>query len=73
MSRELDSIGDAVAEALRTEPAETVAAIVTGIFVALTIELCRRHGSDVNNQININGCGSRNITIHPPEQEGGAV
>jgi len=73
MSRELDSIGDAVVDALEKHPPSDVLAIVTGVFVGLTVELCRRQGEDVTKQININGCGSRNVTIHPPEQEGGAA
>jgi len=39
--------------------------LITGIFVGLTLECVRRKGEDASKSITIDGCGNRNITIHP--------
>lgn len=75
MSEKLEAIGDAIMAALEACPAEEVLQVVTGSFVGLTVEIVRRKvGSEaLEKPITINGCGNRNITIHPAQKpEGGA-
>jgi hypothetical protein len=38
--------------------------LITGMFVGLTIECCRRQGYDTNGDIIIDGGSERDITIH---------
>lgn len=68
MSHELEAIGEAITAALETCPATEVLQVVTGAFVGLTVELVRRQGGPLDKPILIDGCGNRNITIHPIER-----
>lgn len=70
MSHELEAIGEAITAALEVCPATEVLQVVTGAFVGLTVEMVRRQvGAEaLEKPIQINGCGNRNITIHPVEQ-----
>lgn len=63
----LEQLDAAVRRALKEEPTGRVLASVTGIFVGLTVELCRREGADVNNDITIDGGPNRDIMIHAPK------
>lgn len=76
MSAGLTKLGAAIEQALDEAPAADVLTILTGAFVGLTIELCRRQGADVTLPIKIDGGPQRDVTIHPPKaagQEGGAA
>ena len=54
--------------ALDSAPVDEVLSILTGAFVALTVELVRRSGHNIEQAIEINGGKDRNITIHPPKK-----
>lgn len=74
MSEKLEAIGDAITAALDEHSAAEVLQIVTGAFVGLTVEMVRRQvGPEaLEKPITIDGCGNRNITIHPAQKpEGG--
>lgn len=58
-----EAVGNALAEASVTE----VLAVVTGVFVGLTVELVRRQGHDVSKEIKVDGGQQRDITIHAPK------
>ncbi|HDR8930477.1 hypothetical protein [Burkholderia vietnamiensis] len=63
----LEALTEAVGHALAEAPVTEVLAVVTGVFVSLTIELVRRQGLDVNKEIKVNGGQQRDITIHAPK------
>ena len=63
----LKDLGDAIHRALDEVPVADVLALLTGAFVALTVELVRREGHDVSQKIEINGGKDRDITIHEPK------
>lgn len=63
----LENLDAAVRRALQEHPPGKVLACVTGIFVGLTVELCRREGADVGKDITIDGGPNRDITIHAPK------
>ncbi|WP_249176549.1 hypothetical protein [Burkholderia vietnamiensis] len=65
----IEALGDAISNALDNEPASDVLAVLTGAFVSLTLELLRRKGHDVNNEIKIDGGRQRDITIHTPKEK----
>lgn len=74
MSRELEAIGEAIMSALEACPASEVLQVVTGAFVGMTVEIVRSQvGPEaLEKPIQIDGCGNRNITIHPATHpEGG--
>lgn len=60
----LDDIGKAIKLALEECPTADVLSVITGTFVGLTVELCRRNGHDAAKQITIDGGANRDITIH---------
>ncbi len=63
----LEAIAEAVGDALAEAPVTEVLAVVTGVFVGLTVELVRRQGHDVNKEIKVDGGQQRDITIHAPK------
>ncbi|MBR7972905.1 hypothetical protein KDX01_07215 [Burkholderia vietnamiensis] len=63
----VEALGAAIEHALDDAPVTDVLAVLTGAFVGLTIELVRRQGLDVNNEIKIDGVKQRDITIHAPK------
>lgn len=77
MSDKREAILDAIKAALEENSATEVLQVVTGVFVGLTLEMVRRRvGQEaLEKPINIDGCGNRNITIHPVAQKpkGGAA
>ena len=64
----LTDMGAAIEHALEECPATDVLSIITGTFVSLTVELCRRQGLDVNRQIRVDGGKQRDVTIHEPKK-----
>lgn len=64
MSAKYD-ISQAIGKALAQYAADDVLSAITGHFVGLTVELCRRKGADVSLPIHIDGGAQRDITIHP--------
>lgn len=66
----IDNLASAIEAALDEAPAAEVLSIITGVFVGLTVELCRRQGHDVALPITVDGRASRDITIHSPKATG---
>lgn len=60
----LEKLAEAISTSLEEAPTHEVLAIITGTFVALTVELVRRNGDDSDKQITIDGGHERDITIH---------
>lgn len=60
----LEDIGKAIVKALEEHPAVDVLSVITGHFVGLSVELCRRNGHDADTQIMLDGGTNRDITIH---------
>lgn len=60
-------LGQAISDALDAAPAADVLSVLTGAFVGLTVELCRRQGHDTDREIKVDGGKQRDITIHPPK------
>jgi hypothetical protein len=60
----LGKLGAAIEHALDEAPVSDVLSILTGAFVGLTVELVRRQGHDVSQEIKVDGGHSRDITIH---------
>lgn len=63
----LTDMGTAIERALEECPTADVLAVITGTFVSLTVELCRRQGLDVTRQIRVDGGKQRDVTIHEPK------
>lgn len=63
----IENLGDAIRQALDVAPVADVLSVLTGAFVALTLELVRRQGHDMSQKIEINGVTERDITIHAPK------
>lgn len=63
-------LGAAIEHALDTCSVSDVLSIITGTFVSLTVELCRRAGHDVTLPIKVDGVDERDITIHAPKSLG---
>lgn len=63
----IEKLGDAIRQALDDAPVADVLSVLTGAFVALTVEVVRRQGHDVNKKIEIDGRTERDITIHAPK------
>jgi hypothetical protein len=66
-SSAIENLGDAISRALDEAPVSDVLSVLTGAFVALTVELIRRKGLDVNQKIEVDGGHERDITIHAPK------
>lgn len=66
----IHKLSAAIELALDEAPVADVLSILTGAFVGLTIELVRRQGHDVSKQIKVDGGQQRDITIHPPKEQG---
>lgn len=64
----LENLGGAISQALDEAPVSDVLSILTGAFVALTVELVRRQGHDVSQKIEVDGGHERDITIHAPKR-----
>ena len=64
----LEDLGDAISEALETNPVSDVLGVLAGALVGLVKELTRRQGHDPDKTITIKGEGQREITIHAPGQ-----
>jgi hypothetical protein len=60
----IDKLGKAIESALDEAPVSDVLSILTGAFVGLTVELVRRQGHDVREEIKVDGGNQRDITIH---------
>jgi hypothetical protein len=61
----ISELGDAIVKALDRADVQDVLALLTGSFVSLTLELCRREGCDTSKEIRLDGVGTRrDITIH---------
>jgi hypothetical protein len=63
----MENLGAAIRRALDEAPVSDVLSLLTGAFVALTVELVRRQGHDVSQKIEVNGGQERDITIHAPK------
>lgn len=63
----IERLGDAISLALDEAPVSDVLAVLTGAFVALTIEIGRRQGYDTSQKIEVSGGQERDITIHAPK------
>lgn len=63
----LENLGDAISKALDDAPVSDVLSVLTGAFVALTVELVRRQGHDISQKIEVDGGHERDITIHAPK------
>lgn len=63
----IENLGAAISRALDEAPVCDVLPILTGAFVALTVELVRRQGHDVGQKIEVDGGVERDITIHAPK------
>lgn len=64
----IENLGSAISRALDEAPVSEVLSILTGAFVALTVELVRRQGHDVSQKIEVDGGHERDITIHAPKR-----
>jgi hypothetical protein len=60
----LEDLGNAVERALGEAPVSDVLTVLTGAFVALTVEVVRRGGHDSLKTITVDSKGQRDITIH---------
>jgi ketosteroid isomerase-like protein len=60
----IDKLGAAIAEAVSNADVQDVLALLTGAFVALTLEMLRREGHDPKGDILLDGGENRDITIH---------
>jgi ketosteroid isomerase-like protein len=60
----IDKLGAAIAEAVSNADVQDVLALLTGTFVALTLEMLRREGHDPKGDILLDGGENRDITIH---------
>jgi ketosteroid isomerase-like protein len=60
----IDKLGAAIAEAVSSADVQDVLALLTGTFVALTLEMLRREGHDPKGDILLDGGENRDITIH---------
>lgn len=65
----IENLGAAISRALDEAPVSDVLSILTGAFVALTVELVRRQGHDVSQKIEVDGGHERDITIHAPKAQ----
>nr|WP_260400573.1 hypothetical protein [Paraburkholderia bannensis] len=65
----IEKLGADVERALDEAPVADVLALLTGMFVGLTIELARRNGCDTDVEIKIDGGKQRDITIHAPKDK----
>ena len=63
----IEKLGAAIELALKEASVSAVLSILTGSFVGLTVELVRRQGYDVNEEIKVDGGNQRDITIHAPK------
>lgn len=64
----IGNLGDAISRALDEAPVSEVLSVLAGAFVGLTLELARRKGHNVNQQVVVvDGGAERDITIHPPK------
>jgi ketosteroid isomerase-like protein len=63
----IDKLGAAIAEAVSTADVQDVLALLTGSFVALTLEMLRREGHDPKGDVLLDGGENRDITIHAPK------
>ena len=63
----IEKLSAAIDGALDEAPVTEVLAVLTGVFVGLTVELVRRQGHDVTKEIKIDGGQQRDITIHAPK------
>jgi hypothetical protein len=59
-----NDMGNAIERALNVCAVTDVLSLITGTFVGLTVELCRREGHDADKEIKIDGGKNRHITIH---------
>ncbi|WP_371438341.1 hypothetical protein [Polaromonas sp.] len=66
----IDKLGAAIERALDEAPVSDVLSVLTGAFVGLTVELVRRQGHDVAEEIKVAGGRQRDITIHAPKELG---
>lgn len=64
----IEALGEAIATAIANADASDVLALLTGSFVALTLELVRREGADPDKLIRLDGGENRDITIHEPKK-----
>lgn len=60
----IETLGAAIEQALDEAAVSDVLCLLTGMFVGLTVELCRRQGHDANQEIRVDGGNQRDITIH---------
>lgn len=65
----IEKLACAVEQALDEAAVSEVLALLTGMFVGLTIEVCRREGCDVDREIRVDGGKQRDITIHAPKDK----
>jgi hypothetical protein len=65
----IENLGAAISRALDEAPVSDVLSILTGAFVALTVELVRRQGHDVSQKIEVDGGPERDVTIHAPKAQ----
>lgn len=63
----IEKLGVAIERALDEAPVSDVLCLLTGMFVGLTVELCRRQGDDADREIRVDGGDQRDITIHAPK------
>ena len=63
----LENISVAIERALDECVVEDVLALLTGVFVGMTVEVVRRSGNDANKEITVSGGKERDITIHAPK------
>lgn len=63
----IETLGQAISDALDEAPAADVLILLTGAFVSLTLELLRRQGHAATGEIKIDGGEERDITIHAPK------
>ncbi len=68
----INALGAAIERALGEAPVADVLSVLTGAFISLTVEVVRRHGHDVQQDIKVNGGPRRDITIHAPKPAGEA-
>lgn len=64
----LEKLEAAIHLALSEESVSDVLSVLTGAFVGLTVELVRRQGHDMSNEIRVDGGQQRDITIHAPKE-----
>ncbi len=65
MSQTLEDLGDAITDALETNPVEDVLGVLCGSLVGLVRELTIRSGNDPEKTITLDaGPGRRKIEIH---------